>query len=65
MKTKAGRMPTTKAAADHLGCSIRTLRRAIRAGRIPVVRIGPRTVRIPESALVALALSQARGDGSE
>jgi excisionase family DNA binding protein len=34
-----------------LSCSRRTIRRAIDKGAIAVVRVGDRTLRIPESAL--------------
>lgn len=46
---------TPKRAAEMLGCCVTTIRRGIRAGRIPIIRIGPRTVRIPLSALVTPA----------
>ncbi|WP_101469313.1 helix-turn-helix domain-containing protein [Nocardia fluminea] len=43
-------------AAARYGVSVDTLRRHIRAGRLPAVRIGPRLIRVAIADLDALAL---------
>lgn len=45
---------TIQEAAAILHVSIATIRRMIRSGRLPVVRLGPRTIRIRREDLDAL-----------
>ena len=52
-------MLTPAQAAKRLQVSVRTLMRLVHAGRLAAVRLGERTVRIPESALTAPAMMQA------
>ncbi len=47
-------------AAGVLRCSLPTIRRAIRSGALPAVRVGTRVWRIPKNALAALDGAQAR-----
>jgi excisionase family DNA binding protein len=49
------RLISVNEAADRLGLSPLTIRRLIQHGELPHVRPTPRTVRIPESAVIALA----------
>lgn len=51
---------TLAEAARRLNVHPKTLRKAIRAGTIPVVRIGPKAVRIP-----AYALEPTRPEGTD
>ncbi|MEV6660628.1 helix-turn-helix domain-containing protein [Nocardia fluminea] len=50
-------------AATRTGVSVYTLRRWIRAGRLPAVRIGPRMIRVTVADLDALTRPVV-GDGS-
>jgi excisionase family DNA binding protein len=49
------RLISVNEAAARLGLSPLTIRRLIRRGELPHVRPTPRTVRVPESAISALA----------
>jgi excisionase family DNA binding protein len=51
--TRLGRLLTAKEAATHLSLSLRSIRRMIADGRLPIVRIG-RSVRIRPEMLAAL-----------
>lgn len=42
-------------AAKALGCHVETVRRGVRSGQIPAVRVGARTLRIPRSFLLSLS----------
>lgn len=60
-----------KEAAELLRLSPFTLRNLIREGKVPIIRLGPRTIRIPESWLEELARSSTspeiavKGEGSK
>lgn len=45
---------TVKDVAERLNVSVFTVRSLIRAGKIPVIKLGRRTVRIPETWLEEL-----------
>jgi excisionase family DNA binding protein len=45
------RLLTKAATADLLSVSVRQVERWIRAGRLGVVRLGPRCVRVPVSSI--------------
>lgn len=45
---------TIAAAADYLGCSTKTVRRYIAAGRLPAYRAGARFVRVDAAEVDAL-----------
>ena len=49
---------TLKEAQKILKVSDPVLREFIRSGALEVVRVGPRTIRVPQSALAALGLRQ-------
>jgi len=52
-------------AADHHCCSERTIRRAIRDGRLRAYRVGPRLIRIDPADLDRMArLIPAAGNGA-
>ena len=51
--TDSQRPISTRVAADRLGCSVRTIRRMIAAGRLPAIRLR-RQLRVPVAALDAL-----------
>jgi excisionase family DNA binding protein len=40
--------------ASALGCSVATVKRRVADGTIPVIRIGPRTMRVNEATLANL-----------
>lgn len=42
-----------RAVAERLGVSVWTARQMLRDGRLPAIKIGPRTFRVAESALAA------------
>ncbi len=46
---------TLQAAADWYGVSERTLRRRIAEGRLPAVRVGPKSIRVTAADVEALA----------
>jgi excisionase family DNA binding protein len=48
-----GRRPllTVREAAERLRVSDKTVRRMITKGEIPVIRVGPRLIRIPEEII--------------
>lgn len=47
---------TLREAADWYGVSERTLRRRISEGRLPAVRLGPRSIRVRAEDVEALAV---------
>ncbi len=49
------RLLSVNEVAVRLGLSPLTIRRLIRQGKLPHVRPTPRTIRVPESAVTALA----------
>lgn len=49
-----GKLLRVKEACDRLSCSRHTLWRMAKAGQIATVKLGKRSTRIPESAVVAL-----------
>jgi excisionase family DNA binding protein len=57
------RLISVNEAADRLGLSPLTIRRLIQRGELPKVRPTPRTVRIPESAVTALAMPKPKTEG--
>lgn len=56
---ESGPLVTTRDLASHLGVSTATIRIWTRAGRIPCLRIGQKTLRFDPSAVIA-ALRAAR-----
>jgi excisionase family DNA binding protein len=46
--------------AARLAVSVRAVRRLIAAGRLQAVRLGPRSTRVPETALNAFVAAGAR-----
>jgi excisionase family DNA binding protein len=57
------RLISVNQAADRLGLSPLTIRRLIQRGELPQVRPTPRTIRIPESAVIALATPNPKTEG--
>jgi excisionase family DNA binding protein len=53
------RLLSVNEVASRLGLSPLTVRRLIRQGKLPYVRPTPRTIRVPESAVIALAMGTA------
>ncbi len=42
---------TVRQVAERLNCSVRTVQRLIACGRLPVIRLGPRLVRVDPARL--------------
>jgi excisionase family DNA binding protein len=59
------RLISVNEAADRLSLSPLTIRRLIRRGTLPHARPTPRTVRVPESAVAALATPHTDGAREE
>ncbi|MEW6269737.1 MAG: helix-turn-helix domain-containing protein [Thermodesulfobacteriota bacterium] len=62
MDTHAAALLTVRAAAERLAIAERTARQWIATGRLPVVRLARRCVRVPSEAVERLARGEATSE---
>ena len=62
-KPRPGQLLSIREACDRLQTSRWSLWRMAKSGQLPTVKIGARSTRIPEAAVIALAEGRADSDG--